>query len=171
MVHEIEILKKQGFIKEWGVSNFEAIHLQQLIEKGFIPALNQIEYHPFFQRLKLLAFCKQQDILVQAYRPLAKGRVFENPTLQSIAARHTTSTATLVYSWLAQQAIAIVTKVSSLEHQREYAESGKIHLSDEEMQEIAAINYPEETGRSCTTGGWFVPFDEEVAMKWKEAVI
>lgn len=166
LVNELQIMKKEGIIKEWGVSNFDIEHLKFLAENGFTPLLNQVEFHPFFQRSQLLDYCKKHNILFQAYRPLAQGKALTNPVIESIATLHNVSPATLIYSWLAQQGIAIVTKVSSNEHQQEYAESGQIHLTEEEIQSIAHLHLSEEKGRTCTTGGWCIPFTSDIRNKW-----
>ena len=166
LIRELEFMKQEGKIQHWGVSNFDIEHLNVLVTNKLIPALNQVEFHPFFQRLELLKYCEQHGIVLQAYRSIAQGKALENFTIKSIAEKHKVSPATLIYSWFAQQNIPVVAKVSSLEHQNEYAESGQIFLSEEEMQKISLINYPEEKGRTCIKGGWFTPFTEEIASKW-----
>lgn len=166
MLHELEALKKEGKVKNWGVSNFDIEHLEVLIKNDLTPVLNQVEYHPYFQRPELLDFCKAHNIILQAYRPLAEGKVLNDPAILSLAWQHNVSPATLVYSWLAQQDIAIVTKVSSGEHQDEYANSGLIKLTDQQLKAMAALHVADGKGRTCTKGGWYVPFTEDVLRMW-----
>ena len=169
MIKEIELLQKEGFVKDWGVSNFDIEHLEILIRNKLIPVINQIEYHPFFQRKELLHFCKKHNIIVQAYRPIAQGKVLEDDTIKKIATKCNISPANLVYSWLEQQDMAVVTKVASDEHQDEYAKSQKINLDTEDIQAITALNKG-EMGRTCKKGGWLVPFTQEIKEIWETLV-
>jgi diketogulonate reductase-like aldo/keto reductase len=168
LVQELESMKKEGLIQNWGVSNFDIDHLALLLEQGLRPALNQVEFHPFFQRTELLKYCKEHDIVLQAYRPIAQGKALEDATIKSIAQSHHITPATLIYSWFCQQNIPVVTKVSSSEHQKEYADSGQLLLTNEEMTTISKLNYPDEKGRTSTKGGWWVPFTKEISDKWLE---
>lgn len=169
LLAELELMKEEQLVKEWGVSNFDTEHLEVITDHhGFVPALNQVEYHPLFQRANLLKFCKFHRIIMQAYRPLCEGKILEDPTIKKIANAHNVNAAAVVYSWLAQQQIPMVAKVSSDEHQKEYLTQSSLALSDAEMNEIAVLNQPDGKGRTCTKGGWFVPFSEEIKRKWLE---
>jgi len=165
LLQELETMKQEELVQGCGVSNFDIEHLEFLKEHGFKPELNQVEYHPLFQRQELLAYCNQQNIILQAYRPVIKGVILENATIASIAQTHNVNPVTVVYSWLAQQRIPFVTKVSSPEHQKDFLEYNYITLSQDEMDKIAALNQHEK-GRTCTTGGWYLPFTELVKQRW-----
>lgn len=172
LIEELENLQKEGQIIHWGTSNFSQEHLEFMlnlesphITNNFKPALNQVEYHPYFQRSDLRDFCQQHGIVLQAYRPLAEGKVLSDPVLVSLGAKYKVDVAQIVYAWLAQQGIAIVTKVSSDAHQQEYADAAKLSLTDEDMNLIGSLNRG-EAGRTCTKGGWFVEFTPNVKNHW-----
>ena len=73
----------KGKIKSIGVSNFWQEHFDALFKTANVkPAVNQIEFHPGYWQPELTAFCKKHDIVLEAWSPLARGRVFDNETLQ-----------------------------------------------------------------------------------------
>lgn len=162
----LKILKKDGTVKEWGVSNFNKERLQFLAHYGYIPAVNQVECHPYFPRNDLANLCHTLGILFQAYRPLVEGKVLGEPVLKAIADKYKIDSASVVYNWLYQQGRGIVTKVSSEENQAIYASTGSITLTELEMEWIATLKKPNGQGRTCTKGGWFVPFTDEVKKTW-----
>lgn len=166
MVRMLEILKKEGAIKEWGVSNFDIRHLQFLAQHGFTPAVNQVECNPYFPRNKLVPYCKEMGIFFQAYRPLDEGTILNEPILKTIADKYKVDSASIVYNWLAQQDRGIVTKVSSEKNQETYAKTGSIILTEDEMAQIATLRKPPGERRKCTKGNWFVPFTDEVKKTW-----
>lgn len=165
LFNELESMKKTGLVKEYGVSNFDLDQLQFLVQHGVNPVLNQVEYHPYFQRPELLRFCQENNIVLQAYRPLAEGKALSDHTINSIAQEHRVKPACIVYTWLSQLGIPIVAKVSSNSHQNEYAESGQIELSAQQMHAISSLNQ-REVGRTCKKGGWLVPFTSAVQKQW-----
>ena len=171
MMDVLEVMKKSGLIREWGVSNFSHEHLDFLEGHHLHPVLNQVEYSPHFQQRDLLAYCKKHSIALQAYRPLGEGKVLEDPTIIQLATKYRVSPASLVYSWLSQQDIAIVSKVSSESHQDEYAMSGDIKLSAEDMILMESLHKADGIGRTCTKGGWFVPFTAEVELNWMGSLL
>lgn len=166
IIQELESMKKIGFIKDWGVSNFDVEHLQVLKDNGQIPALNQVECHPYFQRKELLEFCKKNQMTMQAYRPIIQGRALEDATIKKIAQIHSTTPARVIYSWLAQQEVAILTTVNNPEHLKEYVESELISLSPDEIAQLESLNKLDGSGRTCTKGGWFVPFSNQLLKNW-----
>ena len=164
-------MKKSSVIKEWGVSNFSHEHLDFLDGHHLRPVLNQVEYSPYFHQRDLLDYCRQHSIALQAYRPLAEGKVLLDPTIIQLATKYHVSPASLVYSWLSQQDIAIVSKVSSELHQNEYAMSGDIKLSAEDTLLMESLHKADGSGRTCTKGGWFVPFTAEVELNWMGSLL
>lgn len=171
MMDILEGMKKSSVIKEWGVSNFSHEHLDFLDGHHLRPVLNQVEYSPYFHQRDLLDYCRQHSIALQAYRPLAEGKVLLDPTIIQLATKYHVSPASLVYSWLSQQDIAIVSKVSSELHQNEYAMSGDIKLSAEDTLLMESLHKADGSGRTCTKGGWFVPFTAEVELNWMGSLL
>jgi 2,5-diketo-D-gluconate reductase B len=168
LILELEQLQSVGAVKAWGVSNFSREHLEFLASLGYEPALNQVEYHPYFQRPDLRDYCQEHGIVLQAYRPLAEGTVLADPILLELGRKYQVNPAQVVYAWLAQQGLAIVTKVSSEAHQREYLESAKLTLSDDDMGAIAQLNKG-EPGRTCKKGGWLESFTDVVRAQWRSS--
>ena len=94
-------LQKQGRVKTIGVSNFTKEGLQRLIdETGVVPAINQIELHPFFNQAELREFNASKGILTQAWSPLGQGGdLLESAIIGQIAAKHNATPAQVVIAW------------------------------------------------------------------------
>jgi 2,5-diketo-D-gluconate reductase A len=94
-------LQKRGRVKSIGVSNFTTEGLQRIIdETGVVPAINQMELHPFFNQAELRAFNGSKGILTQAWSPLGQGgELLEHPAIAEIAARHNATPAQVVIAW------------------------------------------------------------------------
>jgi 2,5-diketo-D-gluconate reductase A len=94
-------LQKRGRIKSIGVSNFSKEGLQRLIdETGVVPAIHQIELHPFFNQVELREFNAANGILTQAWSPLGQGgELLSDPTIAGIAAKHGATPAQVVIAW------------------------------------------------------------------------
>ena len=150
---------------QWAVSNFEIEHLEFIIERGFKPIINQVEYHPAFQRRELLEYCKTNGIQLQAYRPLNQGSALQLPNIQELAIKYKTSAANIIYSWLTQEGITIVCKVSTQQHQEDFINTKRIILDNEDIEIIRSLNKNE---RTCVKGGWFLPFTDDIKKKWEE---
>eukprot|EP00439_Symbiodinium_sp_Y106_P009037 s2180_g1.t1 len=111
-------LKQAGSIREIGVSNFTLRHLEEL--EGYsmqLPAVNQVELHPYLQQKELLEYCQQKGIRVQAYSPLASGRLqlLSDPVLNEVAAANGISPAQTVLKWMLQRGITPIVKTTSTE--------------------------------------------------------
>ncbi|MFP3579851.1 aldo/keto reductase [Arthrobacter sp. SIMBA_036] len=94
-------LKKRGRVKSIGVSNFTKEGLQRIIdETGVVPAINQVELHPFFNQADLREFNASKGILTQAWSPLGQGgELLENATIAEIAEKHGATPAQVVIAW------------------------------------------------------------------------
>lgn len=93
-------LKEEGRVKSIGVSNFRIIDLVRLNEEtGVTPAVNQIELHPYFQQSELRLFHEKHHIATEAWGPLGRGAIFDEPVLKAIAASHKKSVAQIILRW------------------------------------------------------------------------
>ncbi len=93
-------LKEEGRAKSIGVSNFRTADLERVIkESGVTPVLNQIELHPQFQQDELRLFHSKHNIATEAWSPLGQGRILEDSTLKTIAAKHGKSVAQVILRW------------------------------------------------------------------------
>lgn len=110
----LEELYSRGRVRAIGVSNFQRHHLEKLLaQTEVVPAVNQIELHPFLQQQGLREFNAEHGIVTQAWSPLGRGTLLTNPTITHIAAKHSRSPAQVVLRWHLQTGGAAVAKASS----------------------------------------------------------
>lgn len=129
-----------GRIRHVGVSNFNVALMREAVEKvGAEILCNQMEYHPFLTQRRVLAYARAQDIMVTAYCPLARGRVYRDPTLAAIGTRHGKSAGQVALRWLIQQdMVAAIPRSSKEAHLRQNLDIFDFCLAEDEMAEIAA---------------------------------
>ncbi len=149
-VHEqwraMEDLYKAGKARAIGVSNFHMDRLMDLITcHEIVPAVNQIETHPFYQRDAEIAFHQELGVVQQAWGPLAEGKfeIFSNPILTQIAQKHGKSVAQVVLRWLNQRGVAIIPKSVKVERMIENREIFDFILDNEDLAQIATLNRDE----------------------------
>ncbi len=149
-VHEqwraMEDLYKAGKARAIGVSNFHMDRLMDLITcHEIVPAVNQIETHPFYQRDAEIAFHQELGVVQQAWGPLAEGKfeIFSNPILTQIAQKHGKSVAQVVLRWLNQRGVAIIPKSVKVERMIENREIFDFTLDNEDLAQIATLNRDE----------------------------
>ncbi|ODS88608.1 MAG: oxidoreductase [Chryseobacterium sp. SCN 40-13] len=142
----MEELLEEGKIKSIGVSNFWPEHLEALLDSAKIkPAVNQIEFHPGYWQPETTQYCKEKEIVLQAWSPLARGRIIENEILIKIASRHQKSVSQIALRWIVQHGVIPLPKAASNERMNENLDIFDFALSDEEME---LINNLPETGFS-----------------------
>ena len=96
----LEEFKADGRARSIGVSNFQVAHLERLAaETDTVPAVNQIELHPYFQNREVAAYGREHGIATEAWAPIAQGKVMDDPTLNEIAERYGKSIAQVVLRW------------------------------------------------------------------------
>ncbi len=138
---EMERIYKSGRAKAIGVSNFNEVELSELIAHAeIIPAVNQIEYHPLWNREPLRQFCQKNGIAVQAYAPLARGAYMENDALTKIAERHFRSVSQIGLRWLIQKGVGVIPKSSRLDRLLENSQIFDFELDADEMEMIDSLN-------------------------------
>ncbi|GGC53871.1 oxidoreductase [Hoyosella rhizosphaerae] len=142
-------LQEEGRVRSIGVANFGAAELGRLMdETGVTPALNQVESHPWLPQHELRAFHAEHDIVTQAWSPLGRGRLLDEPTLISIADRHAVSVAQVVLRWHIQIGGAAVPKSVHIQRLRENRDVDRFHLDEEDMARIGALESGVRTGSS-----------------------
>src|SRR3954454_9535786 len=107
----MEQLNRDGLVKAIGVSNFYPDRLVDLIDHtDVVPAVNQIETHPFFQRTADQQVMTERGVQIESWGPLAQGRnnLFANPVLSEIAAAHGKTVAQVVLRWLIQRDVVVI---------------------------------------------------------------
>jgi 2,5-diketo-D-gluconate reductase A len=134
-------LHREGAIRSAGVSNFLPEHLERIAEvSDLVPAVNQIELHPYLQQERLRDAGRERGIVTEAWSPLAQGTFSDDPVLTEIAERHETDVARLALAWNLQLGNVVLTKSVTPERIAGNLEALTIELSDEEMRAIAGLD-------------------------------
>ena len=132
-----------------GVSNFSVAHLEELLARtSVVPAVNQVEIHPYSCPIELVEFCRNHRIQVEAYSPLGRGRDLEDPVIQELAARHARTPAQVVLRWGLQHGWVVIPKSVQPHRIRENAAVFDFELSAPEMQQVDGLS----TGSRYGTG-------------------
>jgi 2,5-diketo-D-gluconate reductase A len=143
----LERLQSAGRVRSIGVSNFQPPHLRRLFaETGVVPAVNQIELHPYLQQPALRAFHAEHGIVTEAWSPLAQGRVLKEPVLVAIAEARGRTTAQVVLRWQLQLGNVVFPKSVTRARVAENLELFDFELSDAEMAQIATLDRGERVG-------------------------
>lgn len=143
----MEELYKEGKIRAIGVCNFYPDRLADLcVNANVVPAVNQVECHPFFQQKLAMETMKEFGVQIESWGPLAEGQkdIFNNPILKKIADNHNKSVAQIILKWNAQRGVVIIPKSVHKERIEENINIWDFKLSDDEMTEIANM----DTGHS-----------------------
>ncbi|WP_049627064.1 aldo/keto reductase [Bacillus sp. JFL15] len=139
----MEDLYREGKIRAIGVSNFYPDRLMDLImHNEVVPAVNQVETHPFYQQKESAAFMKEQGVQHESWAPFAEGRnnMFSNEVLTSIAEKHNKSVAQVVLRWLVQREVVTIPKSVRKERIVENFDIFDFELSLEDIEKISALD-------------------------------
>lgn len=139
----MEDLYRQGKIKAIGVSNFLPDRLMDLIvHNDIVPAVNQIETHPFYQQFESAAFMKEQGVQHQSWAPFAEGQgnMFSNEVLASIGEKYNKSVAQVVLRWLVQRGVVAIPKSVHKERIIENFNIFDFELSADDIEKITALD-------------------------------
>jgi 2,5-diketo-D-gluconate reductase A len=139
----MEELYREGRVRAIGVSNFHPDRLMDLIvHNEVVPAVNQIELHPFCQQIESETFLREQGVQPESWGPFAEGKngMFQNELLASLGAQHGKSVAQVILRWLIQREIVAIPKSVRLERIAENFAIFDFELSPEEMQSIATLD-------------------------------
>jgi 2,5-diketo-D-gluconate reductase A len=143
----LEEFYREGRARSIGVSNFQPQHLRRLHgETDVIPAVNQIEAHPYLTQDDVRAFCAQHQIAVEAWSPLGKGIVLDDPVIGRIAERTGKTPAQVVLRWHIQRGDIIFPKSVTAGRIRENLDIFDFELSGADVNEITLLNKNERTG-------------------------
>lgn len=142
-----ELLYAEGRIQAIGVSNFQVDHLKRLFaDHGVVPAVNQIELHPYLQQAELRDFHAEQGIVTEAWSPIAQGAVLDDPVITGIAGELGKSPAQVVLRWHLQLANVVIPKSVTPARIVENTELFDFELSDDQMVAIAGLERDFRTG-------------------------
>lgn len=136
-----ENLLKTGKVKSIGVSNFTIKQLQELIEQtSVVPSVNQVEFSPWNYQKELLDFCNNNNIVLEAYSPLTRGRKLNDPTLVSIAKKYGKSPAQIIIRWCLQHNIVLIPKSTDPVKIKENANVYDFDIADDDMGTLDSLN-------------------------------
>ena len=139
----MEELLREGRVKAIGVSNFQPDRVMDLIvHNEVVPAVNQIEVHPFNQQIETQEFLNTNGVQMQAWAPFAEGKndIFRNEILTAVAGRHGKTVAQVILRWLTQRGVGANPKSVRPERMAENFDVFGFDLSPEDMDTIATLD-------------------------------
>ena len=143
----LEEFKKDGRARSIGVSNFQVPHLEKLAqETDTVPAVNQIEVHPYFANNEVRAYGKEHSIATEAWSPIAQGKVLDDPVITRIAEATGKSPAQVVLRWHIQRGDIVFPKSVTLLRIKDNFALFDFELGDEDVDAISALDNG-ESGR------------------------
>ena len=143
----LEKLARDGRCRAIGVSNFMEHHLEGLLPRAeIVPAINQVEQHPFLHQPSLLRYCPERGIAVEAYSPLTKGQRLGDARLVEVARRHGRSPAQVLIRWCLQHDFVVIPKSTHAGRIRENAQVYDFSLFPEDMHVLDGLNEDLYTG-------------------------
>lgn len=140
-------LRDEGRAKSIGVCNFNANHLEKLLDKtGVLPVVNQIELHPLFQQTALREFHAENGIVTEAWSPLGRNTLWNNPTLTALAQKHQRSVAQIILRWHLQLKNMVIPKSVTPARLQENRNVFDFRLDGDDMAAIAALDSADGRG-------------------------
>ena len=141
-------LQGMGQIASIGVANFYEEVLEDLIEKtGITPVLNQVELHPGFTQPELREFHHKHGIVTEAWSPLARGVVLNNPEIEKVAAAHEATEGQVVLAYLMAKGISVIPKSARSERLQENLAAAELELGKDEIAAVDSLEGQEGFGR------------------------
>jgi 2,5-diketo-D-gluconate reductase A len=143
----MEDLRDEGLIRSIGVCNFHTHHLERIFQMArYFPTLNQVEIHPWLTQEPLSDFHQRHNVMSQAWSPLARGQILDQPDLVRIADEIGKTVPQVVIRWHLQRGYSVIPKSVKKERMAENADVFDFTLSDSQMTDIAALNRDYRTG-------------------------
>ncbi len=136
-------LYKQGKVRAIGVSNFHPDRLIDLIvHNEIVPAVNQIETHPFHQQIETQKFLQENNVQIESWGPFAEGKnnIFQNELLASIGSKYNKTIAQVILRWLTQRGVVAIPKSVRKERMEENFNIFDFELSSDDMEAIKTLD-------------------------------
>ncbi|MCJ7429463.1 MAG: aldo/keto reductase [Candidatus Nanohaloarchaeota archaeon QJJ-5] len=144
-LHAFQELQDDGLARNIGVSNFTERLLDRALEIAPSIITNQVETHPFHQQHEMASFCQDNDLLLTAYSPLARGQAVENDVITDIADKHGKEPAQVVLRWLTQRDnVVAIPKAAPKQYQRQNLNSIEFSLDADDMDKIGDLDRDEK---------------------------
>lgn len=138
---KISTFYHEGRARSIGVSNFEIRHLKELESvSDIVPAVNQIEFHPYLYQKELVEYCQSRGIAVQAYAPLARGAYLDDDVMCVLATKYGKTPAQIGLRWILQKGVAIIPKSTQEERIINNAQLFDFKIEEEDMAIIDTLN-------------------------------
>ncbi|MDO4813461.1 MAG: aldo/keto reductase [Gemella sp.] len=143
----LERLKEEGLVKEIGVSNFQIRNLEELKNKANIkPFLNQVEAHPKFAQNELRAYLQKEDILFQAWSPLARGLYNNDEIVLDLANKYTVSPNQIILNWHVARGYHPIPKSATPKHILENLQAADLQINPDDLQILNSLDAGLRTG-------------------------
>jgi diketogulonate reductase-like aldo/keto reductase len=139
----MEDLYHDGKIKAIGVANFQPDRIMDLIiHNKVVPAVNQIETHPFNQQIEPQKFLQENNVQIESWGPFAEGKnnIFQNELLLSIAGKYNKSVAQVILRWMTQRKVVVIPKSVRKDRIVENFNIFDFELSIEDMNAILSLD-------------------------------
>ena len=143
----LEKLYQDGRVRAIGVSNFLVHHLEELADNsGIVPAVNQVEFHPFLLQKDLLDYDHEHGIRHEAWSPLTRAKLWDDPAIDEIASKHGRSRAQVLLRWDLQHGVVTIPKSVHRERIEENAKLFDFELDDGDMKKLDGLDRGERIG-------------------------
>lgn len=138
---ELEALYAQGRVRAIGVSNFQPDHLDRLLARNrVVPAVNQIELHPYLQQERLRRYDADHGLATVAWSPLGQATSIADPVIGAIARRHGRTPAQVILRWHLQLGTVVIPKTTNPARMRENLQIFDFALEEEDLAAIGALD-------------------------------
>ena len=135
-----ERLYDEGVVKAIGVCNFQMHHLVSFLARANVkPVMNQIEFHPGYMQKQTLAYCRKEDIAIQAWSPLGHGTLLSSEPLLAIAAKYRRPVSQVILSWCLSHGVTPVIRSMNAAHQKEDLQCFDIQLTKDDIQSMDSL--------------------------------
>lgn len=147
-----EYLYNEGYVKAIGVCNFKKNQLEELLKTAIIkPMVNQIEFHVGFRQEETVDYCKENDILVEAWSPLGSGKMLKSEELKTMADKYNVSVAQLCIKWCLQNGVLPLPKSKNENRMKENLQLDDFEISSEDMEYLNNMPYIGGSGLDSET--------------------
>lgn len=138
----LEKLYKEGKVKAIGTSNFLVSHLESLKKYiNILPMVNQIEFHPGFMQIETVNYCRNNNIVIEAWSPLGSGKMLDNEKLKQIAKKYKKSVAQICIRWCLQNNVIPLPKSTNKNRIKENIDVYNFLISDDDMNYINSMPF------------------------------
>ena len=143
---KMEEIYDSGRAKAIGVSNFQEHHLDDIFEFSIVPAVNQIEFHPYLLQPGLLEYCQKHKVQVEAWSPLMQGHILNHPVIQEIAEGYGKTAAQIILRWDLQHEVVTIPKSVNQDRILENADIFDFELTRSEIARLDALDIGKRNG-------------------------